>query len=369
METKRTSGFVAMMPFGQSGRTDLDWFGVNLARALADKLIAAGLDVISCYKLAYTRQEIHTQTLVNWEEQIRVSEVLHGGHIVTGSYLIDDKRIRINAYQVRDTGFSLIAKEEDTLDNPAALLDRVSQRIVAAFGGAVSASIRDRIAAVSATQGLPAWQALAQAWTAWAAKDLEGVRVAVRAAQELDPEFHEPLDILARATAELDGAEQAKIARKAQLTHLMSAAKPYYRALVIIDDVLAQAQRNGANDLAADCLKARAAVQRNLDKADIAQYYQQRLAQVDEEIELLLDEDESKRLVVLRDRGWTTAQAVSLYLLANSWLQQGEINLQIGRYAAARAYGQRADEIYASLGSAKKRQQAKKLLSAAPAAA
>ena len=105
------------------------------------------------------------------------------------------------------------------------------------------------------------------------------------------------------------------------------------------------------------------------DRADIAQYYQQRLAQVDEEIELLLDEDESKRLVVLRDRGWTTAQAVSLYLLANSWLQQGEINLQIGRYAAARAYGQRADAIYASLWSAKKRQQAKKLLSPAPAAA
>lgn len=358
MESGDLQDLIAVMPFDRVSSSDWDWFGASLARVIAEKLIVGGFAVLPCYDLGLTEKPLDTKQLTTWEEIIKLRGFLADGAMIAGSYLLEEKRIVIKTYAVRETGFSLLARDEDVLDNLMSLVDRVCYRILAGLGEPPNAETRERLTTATSTHNAEAYQAMVAAWEAWAAGDLNAVREAAGRAQALDGDFHEPLDILTQATRQLGTAQQLRAAQKTQLVHLMT-LPAYFKGLVSIESLLAQARHVGDRELEADCLKAREAVERNSHA--LAKLYYARVQEIERRLVQLLEENEQHRLRILRSRGWGIGQVVTAFLIARSWLRRAEVNLEAGYYAYARLYADRAGKIYTTLGIAKKRQAAKAL--------
>ncbi len=365
MELRRLGGFIAMMPFGKVGNLDWDWLGASLAKTIGEKLIFAELVIVPYYELKHLGQQVGSEVFMDWEELVRISEFLEGGHIITGSYILDDKQFVISVYVVHESGITLLAREEDTRENFIPVVGRVSQKVIATFGGPTDVETRNQLEAIAATKSLDAYQAMAAALEAWAAGNLQTVQEATERALALDPSFLDPLDILVSATRELDNVQHLRVAQKRLLTQLMSSS-PSFKALVLLDKTLAYARQSGNKDLEADCLKTRKALESG-GVNNLGQLYCKRATKVEEELETLLAEKERGRWRTLRNRGWDTGQVVALYLTAQSWFRQAETNLEVGYSTTARCYALRAGSLFAVLGSPQ-RQQAKKLLNKIEAA-
>lgn len=364
---KQLSGFAAIMPFGQAGTQGWDWLGASLARMVYDKLLVAGLTAIPFHELGYLDPRPEAELLSSWEEFSLMSDYVEGGHILTGSYLFSDKRVKINAFVVEPAGLSLLAMEDETKETFARIIDRICHEIASAFGKPTNAKVRERIQAATPTNNKEAFDAMVAALDAWSAKDLRGVQRAVKQARELDPEFLDPLDVLARATKELGSTSDLSKAQTELLVQAM-ASPTWYRALALADELLAEANRTGNNALAADCLKTRGAIQGSISEESVTHVYARRIQETDDALVALLREDELARLRILRKNGWSTGQVVALYLMARSWEGQTQAAIRIGQVAAASFCADRANGLYRLLGSAKKRKQVAEMLSQAKAA-
>ena len=358
---KRFDGLVAIMPFAQIGMTQWDWLGARLAGALHDKLLVAGLVGVPFYELGQLDPAPEAELLTNWEAHIQLAEFLEGGYILTGSYLFEERRVKINAYIVQASGFSLIAQFDETKEDYMQILSYVCQQIAAAFGKPTNARVRERIQRTSPTSDRAAFEAAAMAMGAWADTDLTGVHKAVEKAQELDPDYLEPLDILSHATRELGSAEEMETALRTELMQLV-ASPSYYKSLYLVEGWLDSLQRAGETRLAAECLKARSAIQGGVGDEGIAGIYARRAQEVNDQLVAMLDQDEANRLAILGAHGWSTGQVVALALLAKGWLGQAQVADQVGQRALARVNGQRAEALYRLMGDNKKRQQAHELV-------
>jgi hypothetical protein len=358
MELKRLDGFVALMPFTRAGNLGWDWLGASLAQALGERLIFAGLTVLPYYALGNIR-EFDGEILTDCQEQILLGEFLTGGHIIAGSYALDEKRFALSLYAMSPTGISLLAKEEDTAENWLTPLLRQSQRVVSAFGP-VDAEIRGQMDAIVSTRNLAALQALSAAHTSWAVRDMEAVRASVERARTLDGEFLDPLTVLVQATHDLGDPHGLRMVRKAQLAQLISSSA--FKSLTVAGEMLAHARWNNDHEWEAECLKAEQAIAGRLGTRDPGRIYAARFAKLNLQYEEWLGESKRSRKATAGLR-WSAGQRASLCLAARSWLRQAEGTLQVG-YSAARLYAMRAQGVFALLGSAE-REDAKKVVSQA----
>jgi len=361
MELRRFSGYVAMMPLGQVGVPAWDWLGAYLAQTIGEKLLFARVTVIPYYELGSAKEAISPDLFMDWEELIRLSEFLINGHIVTGSYVLDEKRFILNIYTVHEAGIVLLAKEEDTRDNFMTTVGRVAQKLNSTFGGLTTTDVRSQIESIAPTRSLEAYEATAAALRAWADGDLGQVREAVERARTLDPEIQDPLDILAYATRELGDLPGLRVAQKAQLARL-TGDTTCYKAFALLDEALAYARQMGAVDLEADVLKAKRTLEESVPSSDLSRLYQARVNQWREDLAALMADGGSARLRAARSHGLTLGQTAALYLAAQSWYRQAETSLEVGYIAAAGRYARRAANVLALVGSTAQRQQAKKLL-------
>jgi hypothetical protein len=350
MENKERA-FVAAMPLIELGKSGWSWLGVSLAKTLREKLLIAGLDVVPCYEIAL-KEKVDPKPFTSWESLIRLSDFIPSGHVLTGSCLFDEKRVKIYVYEVKPDGLRLLAQEDETKENFMRLLDRICFGVADAFGKPTNAQIRDYVKAATATTDQEAYEKMIEAFQKWAAHDLSGVEEAVAESQEIDPDFVDPLVLLARATRDLSEPEEAQKVWRRLLTDLMASTD--FKALAIIDEILAQAQRAGNNELAADCLKARSAVQGNLKSDDIAPLYQERTREAQDAMESLLDKSDLARLRVLQKNGWSVGEATAFFLLGKSWQRHAEVNAALGRYAVAKTYAVQASSLFTIAGNAEK---------------
>jgi len=272
MEVRRLGGFIAAMPFGKVATLTWDWFGASLAKTISEKLIFAGLVVVPYYGLGHLGQQMNRDAFMDWEELIRISEFLDNGHIVTGSYILDEKRVILSIYVVHETGISLLAKDEDSRENFVPLVGRVSQRVIATFGGPTDVETRNQLEAIMDTRNLDAYQAMVAALEAWAMGDLQAVRESAERALALDPAFPDPLEILALATRQLGDAQHLRLAQKTQLIQLMSSS-PSFKALVLLDKILAYSRQSGDAALEADCLVTKRALENSVGGNDLSRLY------------------------------------------------------------------------------------------------
>ncbi len=366
MELRRFSGYMAMMPLGQVGVPVWDWFGAYLAQTIGEKLLFARVIVVPYYELGSAKSAISSDLFMDWEELIRLSEFLVNGHIVTGSYVLDEKRFVLNIYTVHEAGIVLLAKEEDARDNFMATIGRVAQKLNAIFGGLTTTDVRSQIESIAPTRSLDAYEATASALRAWAGGDLARVREAVERARTLDPEMQDPLNILVYATRELGDLPSLRLAQKAQLARLTGGVT-CYKAFALLDEALAYARQTGAVDLEADVLKVQKALEESVPSSDLSRLYEARVNQWREDLTALMGDGGSARLRAARSRGLTLGQTAALYLAAQSWYRQAEANLEVGYVAAAVRYARRAADLLALVGSTAQRQQAKKLIARAEA--
>jgi hypothetical protein len=361
--TDKTENIVALAPLTQNGLAGLDWFGVALASAIGDKLLVGGLALVPVYDLGL-RMQAGSSRLTEWQALAPLSAHISQAAILTGSYLFEEKRVKINIYAVRPTGLLLIASEDDTKSGFMRVIDRLCHTILATYGNPTNAQIRERIQETTPTTNREAFDAMVAALTALGEENMVALRESVALANELDPDYVDPISLLAFALHQAKRADEAEAVQRKLLTHLMT--KPtHYRALALATEMADSAPNK---IMAQESRKVEDVVREAVAPDATTNVFAQRAQEADAKLMALLAEGERARLGPLRKKGWTIGQIAASHLVARGWLEQTEVAVQTGQYASARESGKAADDLYKALSNKMGRDQARDLLAQANSA-